>query len=274
MLQGLLRVANGVTPCSPARRAGGSRSGCPATATMSSIINQIGIFFTYRVLKLSIMLFEKNLMPDFITRWVCFRGLRARRAAGRTSYAPCRVLRALDIECVPVLSQGMRRLLETNLVPKNVEDARSNLMSYYESLRTKPVAMNTAEANEQHYELPPEFFLPIMGNRLKYSACIFNKGTHDDDINKAEEDALAQVTHTHAHAHTHARPRARARTHAHAHTHTRTRTHTHAHTCTQTGQGTRGTARWDGDSGIGLWLGFSVLVHGRTLSQVAHHCRV
>jgi hypothetical protein len=37
---------------------------------MSSILNQIGIFFTYRVLKLSILLFEKNLMPDFITRWV------------------------------------------------------------------------------------------------------------------------------------------------------------------------------------------------------------
>ena len=50
-----------------------------------------------------------------------------------------------------------------------------------------------AEANEQHYELPPAFFLPIMGSRLKYSCCLFNKGTHDDDLNKAEEDSLAQV---------------------------------------------------------------------------------
>jgi cyclopropane-fatty-acyl-phospholipid synthase len=121
------------------------------------MFNQIGIFFTYRVLKLSIYLFEKNLVPDWITRW------------------------------------GMRRLLETNLVPKDVEEQRASLMSYYESLRSKPIAMNTAEANEQHYELPPEFFFPIMGARLKYSCCIFNKGTHNDDLNKAEEDALKQV---------------------------------------------------------------------------------
>jgi hypothetical protein len=39
----------------------------------------------------------------------------------------------------------MRRLLETNLAAKNVEESRSSLMSYYDSLRTKPVAMNTAE---------------------------------------------------------------------------------------------------------------------------------
>ena len=124
---------------------------------MSSLIQKVGIFFTYRVLRISIYLFEQNLMPDFITRW------------------------------------GMRRLLETNLVPKNVEEQRAGLMEYYESLRSKPIAMNTAEANEQHYELPPEFFLPIMGARLKYSCCIYNQDTHDDDINKAEEDSLAQV---------------------------------------------------------------------------------
>ena len=124
---------------------------------MSSLIQKVGIFFTYRVLRISIYLFEQNLVPDFITRW------------------------------------GMRRLLETNLVPKNVEEQRAGLMEYYESLRSKPIAMNTAEANEQHYELPPEFFLPIMGARLKYSCCIYNQDTHDDDINKAEEDSLAQV---------------------------------------------------------------------------------
>jgi len=206
---------------------------------MSSIVSQIGVFFTYRVLKLSIMLFEKNLMPDFLTRWVRVRGY-APATAGRTAYVPCRAQRAQGVDCAPVtpgcLRQGMRRLLETNLVPKNVEDARSNLMAYYESLRTKPVAMNTAEANEQHYELPPEFFLPIMGNRLKYSSCIFNKDTHDDDIDKAEEDALAQVAHTHAHAHTRATPppaRAALLTQTNTHTCKRVRAHTH------TGQGTR-----------------------------------
>ena len=45
----------------------------------------------------------------------------------------------------------------------------------------------------QHYELPPEFFLPIMGDRLKYSSCIFPPGVGDDDINAAEVVALLQV---------------------------------------------------------------------------------
>ncbi len=80
---------------------------------MSSILNRIGIFLTYRALKLSIFLFESNLLPDFITRW------------------------------------GMRRLLETNLVPKNVEEQRDEFMKFVETLKTLPIAINTAAANEQ-----------------------------------------------------------------------------------------------------------------------------
>ncbi len=45
----------------------------------------------------------------------------------------------------------------------------------------------------QHYELPPEFFVPIMGKRMKYSSCIFPKGVSDDDIDQAEVSALRQV---------------------------------------------------------------------------------
>jgi cyclopropane-fatty-acyl-phospholipid synthase len=45
----------------------------------------------------------------------------------------------------------------------------------------------------QHYELPPEFFFPIMGKRLKYSSCIFPPGVGDDDIDAAEIAALRQV---------------------------------------------------------------------------------
>jgi cyclopropane-fatty-acyl-phospholipid synthase len=151
---------------------------------MSSILNKIGIFLTYRALKLSIFLFESNVLPDFITRW------------------------------------GMRRLLETNLVPKNVEVQREEFMKFVQNLKSLPIAINTADANEQvqfnsymkfnyllhhhfsfeiltnlgqHYELPPEFFFPIMGDRLKYSSCIFPPGVGDDDINAAEVAALLQV---------------------------------------------------------------------------------
>ena len=78
---------------------------------MSSLLNKIGVFLTYRVLKLGIYLFESNLLPDFLTRW------------------------------------GMRRLLETNLISKDVEQQRAEFMSFV--LKTLPIAINTADANEQ-----------------------------------------------------------------------------------------------------------------------------
>uniref|UniRef100_A0A6T6SLL3 Methyltransferase domain-containing protein n=1 Tax=Hemiselmis tepida TaxID=464990 RepID=A0A6T6SLL3_9CRYP len=124
---------------------------------MSGIVSSVGVFFTYRFLKMGIWIFENNLLPDFIARW------------------------------------GMRRLLSVNLAKMNIEDERAKFMSYVESLKSLPIAMNTADANEQHYEIPPEFYFPIMGKRLKYSSCIFPKGMHNDDIDGAEVAALKQV---------------------------------------------------------------------------------
>lgn len=40
-----------------------------------------------------------------------------------------------------------------------------------------PVAVNTAEANEQHYEVPPRFFEYALGPRLKYSSAYFDDAT-------------------------------------------------------------------------------------------------
>ncbi len=37
-----------------------------------------------------------------------------------------------------------------------------------------PIAEHMAAANEQHYELPPEFFELILGPRLKYSCCLYD----------------------------------------------------------------------------------------------------
>ena len=46
-----------------------------------------------------------------------------------------------------------------------------------DSLRAAPVALHTAAANAQHYELPPAFFALCLGPRLKYSCCHFPRGT-------------------------------------------------------------------------------------------------
>ncbi|MEY4374259.1 MAG: hypothetical protein RL760_425 [Candidatus Eisenbacteria bacterium] len=38
-----------------------------------------------------------------------------------------------------------------------------------EAMRTAPIALNTREANEQHYEVPAAFYTHVLGPRMKYS---------------------------------------------------------------------------------------------------------
>ena len=59
----------------------------------------------------------------------------------------------------------------------------------------RAIAEHTAAANEQHYELPPEFFEICLGARLKYSCCLYP--AVDTTLDEAEEAALAE-TCTHA----------------------------------------------------------------------------
>lgn len=42
--------------------------------------------------------------------------------------------------------------------------------AFLEALRAGPVALETCAANDQHYEVPPEFFAAHLGPRMKYSA--------------------------------------------------------------------------------------------------------
>ncbi len=63
------------------------------------------------------------------------------------------------------------------------------------SMNAAPIALNTREANEQHYELPPEFFALILGPHRKYSCCLFAED--GGDLAEAERRALA-VTCEHA----------------------------------------------------------------------------
>ncbi len=51
-----------------------------------------------------------------------------------------------------------------------------------------PVALATAEANQQHYEIPAAFFRKILGRRAKYSCCFFDIPTAS--LDEAEDRAL------------------------------------------------------------------------------------
>ena len=56
------------------------------------------------------------------------------------------------------------------------------------AMHESSIALATLEANQQHYELPPEFFESVLGPRLKYSSCYWDGG--EDSLEKAEERML------------------------------------------------------------------------------------
>jgi cyclopropane-fatty-acyl-phospholipid synthase len=66
------------------------------------------------------------------------------------------------------------------------EDARRREL--LARMRSGPIAELPERANEQHYELPAEFFELMLGPRRKYSACLWEPGT--SSLAQAEEAML------------------------------------------------------------------------------------
>ncbi len=81
---------------------------------------------------------------------------------------------------------GIRRLLAQRL---RDEAARYDRTAYVADLRTRPLAEQTAAANEQHYEVPTPFYQLCLGRRLKYSGCLYLTGA--ETLDQAEEHMLA-----------------------------------------------------------------------------------
>lgn len=90
---------------------------------------------------LSLRLLRAGLVPDAVVRWKIRSLLRLR-------------LRQLE--------EGGRA---------GVEARRNALLA---AMDAGPVAANTSDANEQHYELPPRFFELVLGPRLKYSCALWD----------------------------------------------------------------------------------------------------
>jgi cyclopropane-fatty-acyl-phospholipid synthase len=63
--------------------------------------------------------------------------------------------------------------------------------AFVEQLRRSPIAEQVEKPNEQHYELPAEFFELALGPRLKYSCCYWPDGA--ETIAQAE-DAMLELT--------------------------------------------------------------------------------
>ena len=69
-----------------------------------------------------------------------------------------------------------------------IEQRGERLRALIAALSQSPVAIHTREANQQHYELPPEFFRLCLGPRLKYSCAYWPEGVNT--LAQAEEAML------------------------------------------------------------------------------------
>jgi cyclopropane-fatty-acyl-phospholipid synthase len=88
-------------------------------------------------------LLEKDLLPDFLIRY------------------------------------GIRQLVEQRLKDENkgeTELQHQHLLNLLEELRNSPIAINTAEANEQHYEVPTQFYQYCLGSISNILVVIGKKG--------------------------------------------------------------------------------------------------
>ena len=81
---------------------------------------------------------------------------------------------------------GIRRLLKQRL--RDEEAQKQNLPKLIEELKNSPIAIETKAANEQHYEVPTQFYQYCLGKHLKYSSGYWKQGV--TDIDTSEKDML------------------------------------------------------------------------------------
>lgn len=88
--------------------------------------------------------------------------------------------------------RGIRRLCAQRLRDEHLADlerADARYRTLLSELRGSPIAIETAAANAQHYEVPTRFFELCLGRRLKYSSCYYPDG--NETLDEAEEKMLA-----------------------------------------------------------------------------------
>ena len=104
-----------------------------------------------------------------------------------------KLIKAMEQGRIPdsAIRFGIRKLckqrileLDTTSLAKKQEQAEV----YRQSLIDSPLAIHTKDANEQHYELPADFFLHVLGKNLKYSSCFYAEDTKT--LSEAEDLAL------------------------------------------------------------------------------------
>ena len=89
------------------------------------------------------------------------------------------------------LRSGIRRLVAERLLDIHHQDSEviaDITRAFVADLNDAPIAILTNKANEQHYELPQEFFGGVLGCHRKYSSCFWPEGV--TSLDDAESIAL------------------------------------------------------------------------------------
>lgn len=93
-----------------------------------------------------------------------------------------------------IIRHGIRHLLSQRLAEINADDCEvmaGNQQNFVDAMRSAPVAVVPEKANEQHYEVPADFFATVLGPQRKYSSCYWPEGV--TTLAQAETAALEQT---------------------------------------------------------------------------------
>ena len=92
----------------------------------------------------------------------------------------------------PLIRFGIRRLDKKRLLDerrRHMAGQQNPNEKLIADMHQSPIAIQPHKANEQHYEMPPEFFRYVLGRHLKYSGSYWPPGVKD--LDQAEATMLA-----------------------------------------------------------------------------------
>lgn len=87
--------------------------------------------------------------------------------------------------------QGIKHLCRQRLKDEaahDCEEQSKRFSNFLEELYKSFIAVETDKANEQHYEVPAEFYDLCLGEHKKYSSCYYNSG--NESLSEAEKNML------------------------------------------------------------------------------------
>ncbi|MFH1303068.1 MAG: cyclopropane-fatty-acyl-phospholipid synthase family protein [Planctomycetota bacterium] len=90
--------------------------------------------------------------------------------------------------------RAIRRLCTKRLMSLNTgsdQTSTEKQQAFIEAARQSPVALVPEKANDQHYEVPAEFYSQVLGRRRKYSCCYWPEGV--STLDEAEAAALRET---------------------------------------------------------------------------------